>query len=212
MRRKTRIERRKLLRGWHKWAVLPVIVFAVLFADAWLNIQVRYKDYELNRLSNKRQRLDGELDKVRAREAQLSGVDHLSAIAERLELAAPRSQQFRSVAYREVPRRTSVMELANTETPSPALVVIDLEESPAIRLAQKREAPRESIVTPRAPVMLTPITPPRKDTFEEVKTAYYDNPVEARPSASLKPYEEAMDIYEDTENSLLTVEDMLARL
>jgi len=136
MRRISRIERRSLLTGWIKWALLPAIPFCVFFFDAWLNVQVRSKDYEQSQLYEVRRRLNTELDMVRAKEAGLSGVEHLTEMAAQLELSPPSPQQFRTVSVPETSRRIPVMNLATEpEIPSQP-TLINLEKNAPVALAR----------------------------------------------------------------------------
>jgi hypothetical protein len=126
MRRLSRIERRSLLSGWIKWALLPMIPFCVFFFDAWLNVQIRNKDYELSQLNEVRRKLDAALDDVHAQEARLSGVEHLTEMAAQLELSPPGPQQFKNVTYCEAPRRIPVMNLAAATDTASHPVIINL--------------------------------------------------------------------------------------
>jgi len=137
MRRLSRIERRSLLTGWIKWALLPAIPFCVLFFDAWLNVQVRYKDYELSQLNEQRRKLDTELDMVRAQEASLIGVEQLTEKATQLEMASPNPQQFKTVSCPAVTRRIPVMNLASAQETDNQPVVINLQPTAQIALASK---------------------------------------------------------------------------
>ena len=189
MRRMNRIERREILNSWIKWALLPIIFFSVLFFDAWLNIQIRYKDYELSRLSAERRALDAELDMTRAWEARLSGIEHLTVMAEALRLSPPTTQQFEAVAYRETPRRMPVTPLAAADINMAPAGVIDLAPPPMVAIA--KNVPQESAAPSKAAsdveVYLAPVVSP------------------------LLP-EGAPAVAEDEELSILTVSDMLGKL
>ncbi len=189
MRRVNRIERREILNGWIKWALLPIIFFSALFFDAWLNIQIRYKDYELSRLSVERRALDAELDMARAREARLSGIEHLTVMAESLRLSPPTTQQFQAVAYREAPQRMPVTPLAAADINMVSPAVIDLAPSSTVAFAknipQERSAPL--IAGSGVQMHLTPVVPPLV--------------LDVAPPA-----------VEDDELSILTVSDMLGKL
>lgn len=148
MRRISRIERRSLVTGWIKWALLPAIPFSVFFFDAWLNIQVRHKDYELSQLNEVRRQLNEELDTVHAKEARLSGVEHLTEMASQLDLLPPSPQQFRSVSFPETSRRIPVMSLASAPDPPAPPIRINLEEAAPVALA--RNIPAVSAETPAA--------------------------------------------------------------
>lgn len=137
MRRLSRIERRSLLSGWIKWALLPMIPFCVFFCDAWLNVQIRNKDYELSQLNDVRRKLEAALDEAHAQEARLSGVEHLTEMALELELSPPAPQQFRTVTYCEAPRRIPVMNLAAATDTASHPIVINLEASNSVALAQE---------------------------------------------------------------------------
>lgn len=196
MRRMHRIERREILNGWIKWAILPMIPFSVLFFDAWLNIQIRYKDYELSQLSAERRALDGDLDLIRAQEARQSGVEQLTRMAEQLQLAPPDTQQFRSVAFREVQRRVPVMSRAATEIPATQPAAIQLGEAALVTVAKNTPvAPQASGQSNVAPgeVLLTPVSPPM---FLQHET----------------PIQDVWPQNEDDELSILTIEDMLGKL
>lgn len=191
MRRISRIERRSLLTGWIKWALLPAIPFSVFFFDAWLNVQVRYKDYELSQLNAVRRELNVELDSVRSKEARISGVEHLSEKAAELQLASPGPQQFKTVSYQEMFRQIPVMNLAQVEAPSTHPTIINLEEKAQVALAKK--------ITPEpavAPVVAA--NPPISENVAPV------GDVVAQPAVITQNTS-----YTDTE---LTVEDMLGRL
>ncbi len=207
MRRISRIERRRLLTGWIKWALLPALPFCVLFFDAWLNIQVRYKDYELNQLNVERRQLNEELDMARTREASLSGVDHLTVMAEKLALSPPRSQPFTTIAYREVPRRIPVMNLAQVQSGSSRPEFVNF-------VSPMPNAPTsESIPYPHGAPLLAPLTPPEETiTLGATSPGTPAAPAEQNKSESMQPYSNASYIYEDTDMSLLTVEDMLTSL
>ncbi len=137
MRRLSRIERRSLLSGWIKWALLPMIPFCVFFFDAWLNVQIRNKDYELSQLNEVRRKLDAALDEAHAQEARLSGVEHLTEMATQLELAPPAPQQFQNVTYCEAPRRIPVMNLASATDTTGHPIVINLKASNSVALAEE---------------------------------------------------------------------------
>lgn len=184
MRRLSRIERRSLLTGWIKWALLPAIPFCVFFFDAWLNVQVRNKDYELSQLNEVRRKLNTELDMMRAKEASLSGVEHLTEMAAQLELSSPSPQQFRSVSFPETSRRIPVMNLATAPEKTDQPTLINLEEMAPVALAQH-------------------IPLPDKEVPEEIPAAVVDTTQDATPVQS-----DVM-AYDDVE---LGVEDMLGKL
>lgn len=206
----SRIERRNLLTGWIKWALLPAIPFSVLFFDAWLNVQIRHKDYELSQLNSARRELNAAMDATRAYEAAILGVDNLSVMAEKMHLASPGSQQFKTVAYREVPRRISVMNLAQNNATS-ALVAIDLVERKVETVSAPLAPKPEDAVVADAVWTPAPIEPPQEPV---VTTAMH---IEAAPHPDAAPAQGHPEVvsqlyYEDPELSLLTVEDMLGRL
>ena len=208
MRRISRIERRSLLTGWIKWALLPAIPFSIFFFDAWLNVQVRYKDYELSQLNAARRELNVELDNVRASEARISGVEHLTEMAERLQLASPGSQQFKTVAYQETVRRIPVMNLAQEVAPSSHPIIINLEEKSPVALAKKVSpapvvAPVADVVSPEQVVAA-----PHSEIVSEMlignEVAAQTGDILVQPAAMIQNNN-----YNDAE---LTVEDMLGRL
>ncbi|HDP34562.1 MAG TPA: hypothetical protein ENN29_05575 [Candidatus Hydrogenedentes bacterium] len=210
MHRISRIERRSLLTGWIKWALLPMIPFSILFFDAWLNIQVRYKDYELGRLNAVRRELNEELDVVRAKEASLSGVEHLTVMAEQMELASPKPQQFRVIAYRETPRRIPVMNLAQKEMPPLQPVVISLEGSSdaSVAASARRMNPGDKSASMQIGAPQHEDAPaPASASLDDTAAPVYGNTMARQPLSPMQ------DIYsEDSELSLLSVEDMLGRL
>lgn len=116
MVRVNRVRKRELLRGWMKWALLPMIFFTVLFFDAWLNIQMRYKDYEVSALSEKKFALESQLSEQESRLAQFRGKGLQSDEADALGLRRPEINQFHPVKHREVQKRIPLMHMEGFET------------------------------------------------------------------------------------------------
>ncbi|MCK5862748.1 MAG: hypothetical protein KAH38_09700 [Candidatus Hydrogenedentes bacterium] len=186
-----RIERRRLLCGWWKWALLPVLLFSVFFFDAWLNIQNRYKDYELSRLSVIRRKLNVEWDVIRAEEARISGIKNLSEMAVTLQLESPEPHQFRTIICRDLSRCMPVMNLAAKAVPfsHPALA------------ETKEPVPVISPKTPSLPICTVPVS-----TSVEDQQMAVVSPADTVVQASMWSKNQSdMDME-------LTVEDMLAEL
>ena len=204
MRRISRIERRSLLTGWIKWALLPAIPFSVFFFDAWLNVQVRNKDYELSQLNAVRRELNLELDSVHSKEARISGVEHLSEMAGILQLASPGPQQFKTVSYQESSRQIPVMNLAQGTAPSARPTSIDLVEVQRIALAKKEtSAPVVAVVAEAAaPTQVEPLL--HEDIVQASGTMVSAEAVLIQPATMTQN-----NAYQDSE---LSVEDMLGRL
>lgn len=93
-----RIQRRALY-GWTLFTPLVMMVFAVLFCDAWLNIQTRKTDYELGRLNKQMRVLRSELDSLRGERAEREGIGNLASKAERLGLVEPEPRQVMRISY-----------------------------------------------------------------------------------------------------------------
>lgn len=199
MRRISRIERRSLLLGWFKWVALVAIPFSVLFFDTRLNIQIRHKDYELGQLNMERRRLDAELDIIHSREAQLSGVEYLSVIADQLALAPPDTQQFQSIAYREAPRRIPVMTASETEIASSRPTEITLNQETPVTLAQQALPSARFIKSGADPIA---------SVIHEGSVSLLPVSLEG-PSVTL---EQPAPHIVDPDLSMLTVEDMMGKL
>lgn len=178
MRRLSRIERRSLLTGWIKWALLPAIPFCVLFFDAWLNVQVRYKDYELSQLNEQRRKLDTELDMVRAQEASLIGVEQLTEKATQLEMASPNPQQFKTVSCPAVTRRIPVMNLASAQETDSYTVVVNLQPTNQIALASK------PIISPAPAAPAAPVTSESVAATQDANKPDAPTDMNAQPAAA----------------------------
>lgn len=123
MVRVSKVKKRELHRGWMKWAVLPVVFFAVLFVDAWLNIQMRYKDYELSKLSETKFALENQLTEQESRLAQFRGKTLQMEEASKLEMSGPEINQIHTIAYRPVKKRIPPMHLEGFQTAQSAPVI-----------------------------------------------------------------------------------------
>lgn len=191
MRRISRMERRKILNGWMGWALLPLIPFLVLFVDAWLNVQIRQKDYELMQLDLQKRSLDGELQRQMSLLTQRKHKEYIEGKAKELGLQSPGIQQFQMVQYRDVPRRAPVMRM---EDMAPLFVPLDISEDRV-----------EVAVRPTAVSGPGGASAPSASVSGSSEGSPADG--QASPAAG-----HAVPIAEDSELSFMTVEDMLSPL
>ena len=208
MNRISRIKRRQLLNGWIKWTILPMILFGVFFFDAWLNIQIRLKDYELAGLNTEARQLESSLATQTSRLAQLRGIENLTMEAQRMRLSAPDIHQFHAIAYREVPKRLSVMRLNTFELAQTAPPMRTLELCPP----EIQESRAEELQVADNKPYMAPIDPVFNSDYPVMVT--YSEPLPLREKTVLSGTPKTADprLQDDPDLSLLTIEDMLAKL
>lgn len=200
----SRVKKRELLTGWMKWTLLPLAFFLVLFIDAWLNIQIREKDYELSELSNEKFKLEAELTEQSSKLANLRGATMQFSEAEKMGLKDPGIHQFHLVAYREVQKRIPMMRMNEFETAQTAPVIksvtlaettpADAVEIPAVPPADGLSLAETGAMAASGPELIVKNTNPIPGSLEEP---------------------EALDGHAtiaDPDLDYLTVEDMMAEL
>lgn len=126
MQRISRIEKRKIAKGWYKWIFVPLILFAAFSLDGWLNVQALQQDLQISTFDQQRRRLEKKLHEMLAEETMLLGIDHLNQMAEHMGFGPPALQQVETLAYREIPRRIPVLDVQ----PEPGFRVIILNPEP----------------------------------------------------------------------------------
>ena len=201
MVRVSKVKKRELLRGWMKWAILPVVFFTVLFVDAWLNIQMRYKDYELSKLSETKFALENQLNEQESRLAQFRGSTLQISRAEGLGLRGPEINQIHTIDYREVKKRIRPMHLEGFQTAQTAPVI------KSILLAEP--APLETLSTPAALVegSLSPAMVENAATEAPALIVKNENPLPADLDAPTE-HDQQM----DPDLDFFSVEDMMTAL
>lgn len=212
MSRIEKIKRRKIAKRWVAFGLLTIIPFVIFFTDALLNIQVRLKDYKLSGLNTEMRQLEAELIAHTSRLSQLRGIENLTLEAKAMGLSAPNIHQFHAIAYRDVPKRLPMMRLNGFQvahaSPEPRMIYL---EDPAERNAEPVESNAVEVSTVQ--VAETPTAP-----IEEPVAAIPDSemaamiPTPESPTFPPLPSDTATVLLDDVELSLLTVEDMLAKL
>lgn len=99
MRLMSKPERRQAFYGWIRWTPVLALVFAVLFFDAWVNIETRKSDYVFSELSGRVRALEAELQQLRVRSAGRQTIDVLAEAAPALGLAEAKPDQFETIYY-----------------------------------------------------------------------------------------------------------------
>lgn len=201
MVRVSKVKTRELRRGWMKWALLPLAFFSVLFFDAWLNIQMRYKDYDLSKLSETRFSLETQLADQESRLAQFRGKSLQSIEAKELGLRSPEINQVHTIAYREVEKRISVMHLEGFQTAQTAPVI------KSVLLAEP--ALPENLNTPAAPLenSLSPAATDDPSVAAPALIVKNENPLPAAPDVPAEHVRQA-----DPDLDFFSVEDMITAL
>ncbi|NLV46895.1 MAG: hypothetical protein GXY07_20635 [Candidatus Hydrogenedentes bacterium] len=205
MVRVSRSKRRLLLKGWIKWAALPIIPFCVLFVDTWLNIQVRINDYALSTLSEEQRDLEAALTTEISRLAQLRGINDVIAKATQMGLVAPEINQFQTIAYREIKKTIPLMLMDGFETAqvAPAITTIKLAETKEFESSAPEvvDTAGEALSLAQAQKTAVPAVPMANNDAASLSEALSAS----REQASLTGPE-------DPDLHLLTVEDMLTAL
>lgn len=207
MVRVSRSKRRLLLKGWIKWAALPIIPFSVLFIDTWLNIQVRINDYELSTLSEEQRNLEASLTTEISRLAKLRGINDVIVKATQMGLIAPEINQFQAIAYREIKKTIPLMLMDDFETAqvAPAITTIKLAETVALDASVSTPA---VVDTTEAELSLA-----QAQKVPEPAVAMVNNDAASLPETLSASREQASPtLLEDPDLHLLTVEDMLTAL
>lgn len=99
MRTLTKFERRQAFYGWLRWTPLLVVVFAVLFFDAWVNIQTLKSDYVLGGIIQEMRALEEQLHGLRVKAAANQTMDLLGEAAPALGLKEPAPEQVETIVY-----------------------------------------------------------------------------------------------------------------
>lgn len=99
MRTMSKPERRQAFHGWMRWTPVLGLAFAVLFFDAWVNVETRKSDYVLGELTARVRALESELDQVRVRTASKLTIDSLAESAPELGLAEAKPGQFETIIH-----------------------------------------------------------------------------------------------------------------
>jgi hypothetical protein len=205
MVRVSRSKRRLLLKGWIKWAALPIIPFCVLFVDTWLNIQVRINDYALSTLSEEQRDLEAALTTEISRLAQLRGINDVIAKATQMGLVAPEINQFQTIAYREIKKTIPLMLMDGFETAqvAPAITTIKLAETKEFESSAPEvvDTAGEALSLAQAQKTAVPAVPMANNDAASLSEALSAS----REQASLTGPK-------DPDLHLLTVEDMLTAL
>jgi hypothetical protein len=102
MRTLTKFERRQAFYGWLRWTPLLVVVFAVLFFDAWINIQTLRSDYILGEIVQEMRTLEEQLHGLRVKAAANQTLDLLGEAAPALGLKEPSPEQVETIVYNPV--------------------------------------------------------------------------------------------------------------
>lgn len=205
MVRVSRSKRRLLLKGWIKWAALPIIPFCVLFVDTWLNIQVRINDYELSTLSEEQRDLEAALTAEISRLAQLRGINDVIAKATQMGLVAPEINQFQTIAYREIKKTIPMMLMDGFETAqvAPSITTIKLAETKELESSAPEvvDTAGEALSLAQAQKTADPAAPMANNDAASLSEALSASREQASLTAPADP-----DLH------LLTVEDMLTAL
>lgn len=99
MRTLTKFERRQAFYGWLRWTPLLLVVFAVLFFDAWVNIQTLKSDYVLGALIQQMRGLEEQLHGLRVQAASNQTIDVLGEAAPELGMQEPKPEQVETIYY-----------------------------------------------------------------------------------------------------------------
>ena len=127
MRRLSNRAQQHALYGWIKWAIILVLMFSILFFDAWMNIQTRNNDYQFARLSKKIRELCTEMSAVRVEKVDQERVGRLSSLAPDMGLVTPNPNQVQPVYYdgaMEQRKARAPMAVARVQQQEPAEVTL----------------------------------------------------------------------------------------
>jgi hypothetical protein len=134
--RKVRKEiQRQALYGWLWWAPMPTLILGVLVVDAWLNIQTRRHDYEMNTYKSEITRLEGSLDEAGVQLDAKKDYENLELHAKKLGLRDPEAGQVRVLMLNDVTYAGANLVLARTEDAPEAERVPRRAELPAVPVA-----------------------------------------------------------------------------
>lgn len=158
MRRRTREQQRKVLHGWMKWVPVLALVFGVLFADTWLNTQIRANDYEYSRLKRCMAQLGKDLDTLRVEEAGCATLARLETAAPDLGLVKPEPMQIEVICLGDSEQKTvpaGTMLLAQSHPAAEPVFMVGPE------LARAGEVPPRLLLRPTAEEKAAPRRPTR---------------------------------------------------
>ncbi len=106
-------QRRASLSGWWKYVPLLAVPFLVIFAEAWMNIELLGHHYHANELSTQARQLRSEIETLRDQRHNLERLERIYAEALEFGLTEPDPGQIEIMEPLDTKDTEEVVELAD---------------------------------------------------------------------------------------------------
>lgn len=163
---------RRALYGWMFYTPPVMLIVGVLAFDAYLNIETRRNDYEVNTLKRRATVLNDSLEKLRSRSAATQQLHKLQEQALAMGLREPEPWQIERVAMQGPLKSADEFEVARVIPQPPVMPRRDVPSSSTTPELNLSPAPAPTLpsapdttVLAQAPVKLEPIELPLLETM-----------------------------------------------